>query len=212
MARLVSYKVKDDNRYSTFHNDIRYSSNENLQIHQPFKRMESATTKKSIKASTKKKKHCLLYTFQRICCFKLWQRFCACCCYCCSCKPTGKHRRKCCCCFCCGGESKFTNREQSTVQLNEINSTPSARYRPTVQTITVNVPQQPLPPPPANAMNSLKKSKRKYWNWNDSLRSNSDRFLETLEYDMEGERSLKRNYGKRPVASYLQGITFFFVR
>lgn len=34
---------------------------------------------------------------------------------------------------------------------------------------------------------------RKYWNWNDSLRSNSDKFLETLEYDMDGENSLKRN-------------------
>lgn len=39
---------------------------------------------------------------------------------------------------------------------------------------------------------------RKYWNWNDSLRSNSDKFLETLEYDMDGENSLKRNQHTRP--------------
>lgn len=38
---------------------------------------------------------------------------------------------------------------------------------------------------------------RKYWNWNDSLRSNSDKFLETLEYDMDGENSLKRNQHTR---------------
>lgn len=38
---------------------------------------------------------------------------------------------------------------------------------------------------------------RKYWNWNDSLRSNSDKFLETLEYDMtDGEQSLQRSNNK----------------
>lgn len=37
---------------------------------------------------------------------------------------------------------------------------------------------------------------RKYWNWDDSLRSNSDKFLETLEYDMDGEQSLKRTNNK----------------
>lgn len=37
---------------------------------------------------------------------------------------------------------------------------------------------------------------RKYWNWNDSLRSNSDKFLETLEYDMDGEQSLNRANNK----------------
>lgn len=46
---------------------------------------------------------------------------------------------------------------------------------------------------------------RKYWNWNtnDSLRSNSDKFLETLEYDMDGEQSLNRanNKYKRTDAS-----------
>lgn len=44
---------------------------------------------------------------------------------------------------------------------------------------------------------------RKYWNWNDSLRSNSDKFLETLEYDMDGEQSLNRanNKHKRTDAS-----------
>lgn len=37
---------------------------------------------------------------------------------------------------------------------------------------------------------------RRYWSWNDSLRSNSDKFLETLEYDMDGEQSLKRTNNK----------------
>lgn len=38
---------------------------------------------------------------------------------------------------------------------------------------------------------------RRYWSWNDSLRSNSDKFLETLEYDMDGEESLKRTNSKQ---------------
>lgn len=38
---------------------------------------------------------------------------------------------------------------------------------------------------------------RRYWSWNDSLRSNSDKFLETLEYDMDGEQSLKRTNSKQ---------------
>lgn len=37
---------------------------------------------------------------------------------------------------------------------------------------------------------------RRYWSWNDSLRSNSDKFLETLEYDMDGDESLKRTNNK----------------
>lgn len=50
----------------------------------------------------------------------------------------------------------------------------------------------------ANGKNQKTKkfSYRKYWNWNDSLRSNSDKFLETLEYDMDGEQSLKRSNDK----------------
>lgn len=53
---------------------------------------------------------------------------------------------------------------------------------------------------------------RKYWNWNDSLRSNSDKFLETLEYDTDGEQSLKRanNKHKRTdVSAQTKGYTGF---
>lgn len=46
--------------------------------------------------------------------------------------------------------------------------------------------------------NDGKKSRyRKYWNWNDSWSSNSDKFLQTLEYDMDGETSLKRTNNKQ---------------
>lgn len=39
----------------------------------------------------------------------------------------------------------------------------------------------------------------KPWKVDDSFRSNSDRFLETLEQDMEAERILQCNRGKRPI-------------
>lgn len=51
---------------------------------------------------------------------------------------------------------------------------------------------------PRATKNDGKESRyRKYWNWNDSWRSNSDKFLETLEYDMDGEQSLKRTNNRK---------------
>lgn len=54
---------------------------------------------------------------------------------------------------------------------------------------------------------------RKYWNWNDSLRSNSDKFLETLEYDMDGEQSLKRTNNKSKQKGYWSDclVVFFSI-
>lgn len=48
---------------------------------------------------------------------------------------------------------------------------------------------------------------QKCWNWDDSFRSNADRFLQTLEEDSEeGVRSLRRGYGKSGMKlSYLFG-------
>lgn len=72
-----------------------------------------------------------------------------------------------------------------------------------------------------NAINDISNGKtpkttskvlRNIWSWNDSLRSNSDKFLETLEYDMDSEQSLKRanNKHKRTDASALtKGYTGF---
>lgn len=42
--------------------------------------------------------------------------------------------------------------------------------------------------------NSLKKSNKLMWHWDDSIKSNSDRFLETLEYDEidDGKRSWRK--------------------
>lgn len=214
MARLVSYKVKDDNRYSTFHNDVRYSSNENLTIHHQFKRMESGTIKKSISSvTTKSKWSCLVYCLQRMCCLTVWQRLCGCCC-CCTCCITGSQRKR--CCGCCGSRTsvgpdktiKDFTQYKCELQLNEVNAT-SSRYRP--DTVAApdqrNITQAEVTTS-RNTVNYSKKPKRKLWNWNDSLRSNSDKFLETLEYDIEGEKSLKRNYGKKSLksSSYFQGI------
>lgn len=47
---------------------------------------------------------------------------------------------------------------------------------------------------------TLRKTHRnnKYWNWNESLRSNNDKFLETLEFDdISNDRTLKMTKTKR---------------
>lgn len=60
-----------------------------------------------------------------------------------------------------------------------------------------------------NKQESVKDGKiilKKGWSWSDSLRSNSDKFLETLENDMDGERSLKRStYNKNPIVRVTKG-------
>lgn len=61
---------------------------------------------------------------------------------------------------------------------------------------------------------SKKRLKKHFWNWNDSLKSNSDKFLESLEYDAihggggggSKSNSLKK-YRKIPNCSDIEGIS-----
>lgn len=258
MARLVSYTVKDDNRYVTFQSELPNSS-ENLTMTDRFRLME-VNKKKPLSASAGKRNRWQRMV-QCLCCFKLWKNLC----------PS---------CFCRRGRTRHTNRvisqtphnsianiipvkRQRTfmsnvcggiwccstqddamkgrssyseykceIQLNEVNTAASARYRPHESPVSItssrtNNVRRPCNDPPEihlrctsspNSKNRIdsKKPKRRYWNWNDSLRSNKDTFLETLEYDLEGERSLKRSYRNRSVklSSYFRGTIFgvFFLR
>lgn len=54
------------------------------------------------------------------------------------------------------------------------------------------------------------KQMHKKWNWNDSLRSNSDRFLETLEYEIDGDQSLKRNQQRHTIDARIKGYAVMF--
>lgn len=131
-----------------------------------------------------------------------------------------------CCCSAQDDEQKSYSEYKCEIQLNEVNTAASARYRahesPVFKSGGINnrinnVKVACNEPPEVHSLstssphsmkrNDPKKPKRRYWNWNDSLRSNKDTFLETLEYDLEGERSLKRSYHNRSIklSSYFRG-------
>lgn len=184
MARLVSYKVKDDNRYSTFKNDNRWNSNENLTIQNQFQFVTKNNTKTSENkcSSTSCKNNNNSNSDQKLVCqcecwIKCWEFLCC------------RH-------YCCGSESNNSkNKDEydgdeieknfsqytNEFQLQEIDD----RELASSENFVVVVPVE-------------EKKKKSVWNWNDSLRSNSDKFLETLECDLD-DRSLKRRYKHRPI-------------
>lgn len=220
MARLVSYKDKDYNRYSTFENDNRYNSNENLTTQSTFKLVEKKAKTSSTKNHTR--------SSNRFCdwCNSCWQKLCPC--VCCK-KCCDWWWRWCCCCCCCCIKSRCCARctaDQNIIddvtdeidkqfaqykcemQLKQINDT---AFRGTTSSSTVAVV---LP----RVKGSLRtNTKRPLWNWDDSLRSNSDKFLETLEYDVDGQKSLTKSYCSNKISSYFKGIylrlkfCFFFM-
>lgn len=248
MARLVSYTVQDDNRYTTFQSELPNSS-ESLTMTDRFRLME--VSKKKTSSSARKRNRWQRFV-QCLCCIKLWQSLCPSC-FCR--RGRSRHARTTvsqtshssnahksqrtlsnvcygiCCCSAQDDELKGRSsysEYKCEMQLNEVNTAASARYRSRESPVTVNsdkintrknnVGMTCNDPPEIHSIctnsphsikrNDSKKPKRKYWNWNDSLRSNKDTFLETLEYDLEGERSLKRSYRNRSIklSSYFRGI------
>lgn len=167
MARLVSYKVKDDNRYSTFKNENRWNSNENLTIQNEFQFVTKTSEKKICGPSKNDQK--LLCQCQ--CWIKCWQML---------------------CCRCCCSDSQGTDDEIDKNFSRYTNEMQSQDIEEKVQSASEKV----------SALKAVvpveEKKKKSAWNWNDSLRSNSDKFLETLEYDLD-DRSLKRRYKHRPI-------------
>lgn len=282
MARLVSYKARDENRYSTFGGEVECNSSENLtetnRIKLMFKtKSSSASTSNGIsqvkkKTPIKSSKKCRksMPSSQRVTIStiassspsalvsnggtsttmqKSWQssrvsksKF-----NCCSFWPIQCARKRnctwrqfCCCCsrtvgcFCCsrcrdnvaddddddidakfeqykremnmhsaasgdGDDGGAMGHDNNALQVPEI-------IFSTDQIVTFHTSGskkevvEPMPSP----TKSKRFRYRKYWNWNDSLRSNSDKFLETLEYDMDGENSLQRNQHMR-----IKGLPFY---
>lgn len=183
MARLVSYKPKDENRYCTFKNESSVNPNISYKESDLFKRVEKTRNIKPKKSTCWR---CFTLNF--------WYNFCSryCCCCCCRCI-----KEKCgySCCHDFEGDTinedaidiKMTSCTNSDIQMSEINVNNLSSEKAKNKT--------------------SKKLSSKYWNWNDSLRSNSDRFLETLEYDLDGDRSLKKksNRTSSKIPLYSQG-------
>lgn len=298
MARLVNYKAKDGNRYSTFDGETSYNSSENLtesnQIHiLPQKKSKSKEKKSKIKVKHSKKGQKQEQTIEvptptptsistimenhrnRIiqkqnetisttsngyithgrrrhpntksklsCCFgnKNFSAYCRCnwqrmnCfsaqCLCCWMISWSACRRKCTCCNDSDNETEDDidatfERYKYEMRLKELSCETSETDIETIavpiESVQLNFKRIEMPlksnegnntnnnnhittdeniineqTSPKAKKNDGKKSRyRKYWNWNDSWRSNSDKFLETLEYDMDGEQSLKKNNNKQ---------------
>lgn len=258
MARLVSYRAKDENRYSTFGGETSCNSSENLtetnRIKLMFKNNKHSTNSAKIAKTDENKISSLeqavpskshIETVQTIikdkrvrpptatkskfrCCSLLFcaatslrPNKCNCNSKCGNCSHCWWHI--CCCgskcckrkCLCNANDddddddddidAKFEQYKYE-MKLNELNSNAN-EINIDNSVADVKVPQYqmneqrsiatPSPISSAYGKKDMMKPKkfryRKYWNWNDSLRSNSDKFLETLEYDMDGEQSLKRN-------------------
>lgn len=119
-----------------------------------------------------------------------------------------------CCCCCCPTQKQQQRRAAPPVAVV------SARYRPPQQnplhrvatTVVVQTHSATNRTPrngtvdksddaKANSAATKKPRHQKFWNWDDSFRSNADRFLQTLEEDSDddesgGVRSVRRGYGK----------------
>lgn len=185
MARLVSYKPKDENRYSTFRNEttstvqpVSYKESE------LFKRVELVKTTRKIKTKKSVCLKCLTLSF--------WYKLCTCSCCCCCCGCCARCRKKrCwfCCCYCQKYDGDAIT--EDGIDIKTISCTSDAVQMSELQVNGISFNSE------KTKNKSNKKVSNKYWNWNDSLRSNSDRFLETLEYDLDGDRSLKKNKSNR---------------
>lgn len=183
MARLVSYKNNEDHRYSTFKNDSITSSNENLTISSNFNLIT-----KIKKREEKKKSKWLCIMCHCVCCIKLCNKLCPCCCI---------RNVKChCCCSQCNDDDDDIDGEFAKIKYEM--SLKNGKY----------IPSNTADRTPRGFNKS---NKNKKWNWDDSLRSNSDKFLETLEYDgVDGDKSLKRGsrLPKIRITAFKEGVFF----
>lgn len=172
MARLISYKRRDENRYSTFSNVSFAASNDNLTFKTMPKHKKAvavvapAVHKKSKKRSPKKprkRKRWISWT----CCYEnKWIR-----------------RTFCCPCLCCF----YVCRKSKKGNLNNEDDIDRA--------VEEYKQQQGLSSTQGSQKSTLKSESgaASFWSWDESWKSNSDKFLESLELDGVGsDKSLKR--------------------
>lgn len=187
MARLVSYKNNEDHRYSTFKNDSITSSNENLTTNSS--NFNLITKIKKREENKKSKWFCIMC--HCVCCIKLCQKLCPCCC-------VRNIKCHCCCSQCNDNDEDDIDGEFAKIKYEM--SLKNGKYIPS------NTADR-------SPRGFNKSNKNKKWNWDDSLRSNSDKFLETLEYDgVDGDKSLKRGsrLPKIRITAFKEGVFIYF--
>lgn len=172
MAKLISYKRKDANRYSTFNNVSFAASNDNLAFRtmpNPKKpSVDPAVHKKPSKGTQNKKPRKSKRWISWTCCYdRKWIRRFLCC--------------PCWFCFhlCCKREKENQNIDDDIDRAVE-------EYKL----------QQGISGNEQGSQKSTLKSEKgasHFWNWDESWKSNSDKFLESLELDCVGsDKSLKK--------------------
>ncbi|GAB0092466.1 uncharacterized protein DMENIID0001_074590 [Sergentomyia squamirostris] len=180
MARLVSYKVHDENRYSTFGADFNGISNsENTSSR--FQLVQNRRRRRKV-IRTKGVFSWRLWVFcQCLCCVKIRKKLC----------PCQRIRW----CHLCSSESdddasidRYVNQYKYEMSIKDGKVDTSA-----AKSSTDKSPSQQS----TLRADEVRKGKKHFWHWNDSLKSNSDKFLESLEYDAMQGNSLKK-YTKIP--------------
>lgn len=184
MAKLLSYKRKDANRYRTFSNVSFGKSTENLapitqskikmstsivpSVHKTHKK-SSAVQERSISLENIKSQKRIRRWITAACLpsFRKWVKKILCChCFC--------------CCLCCCKRKKEAFEDDDVDRVVE-------EYCKRQQQVKEGCESQ------KSTLKSNQSAGGVLWRWDESWKSNSDKFLETLELDCVGsDRSLKR--------------------
>lgn len=199
---------RDQHRYITFRNEpSSASATEVVSIHHSFKLMDTAQhtarTRAAILNATPSKSrwHRVASATRRALCVsskKTTHLADAGACSYPSISSGRGHRSSFWCCCWCGSTPSFNAAASSDMAI-------SSRYRAASPAVGEATYAAAVPPRFGVATTSpvvhgaQRTTSAKYWNGDDSFRSNADRFLQTLEQDMEAERSLRRGRGNRPL-------------
>lgn len=189
MARLLSYRRKDENRYSTFSNVSFGKSTDNLTIKTIPKAKMSAKISPSVHKKHSKKGSTSLPSLTNIKSRKRIREWIS------RCFPCHKWVKKFfCCCFCfsaclCrrreGGKSEeaFDNEEDIDRAVEEYVNQQKTSFND-------NASQK-------SSLKSNQSDARVAWKWDESWKSNSDKFLEALELEGVGsDKTLQRKADK----------------
>lgn len=225
MARLVKYSARDENRYSTFLDPATQSNNStNNDNFESFNQFKLCDTHKIIKKQrTQRKRQKFNFASQRI--NYILKNCCSCCCRCWCAKSKDKHNNN---------ETykydinqKIMSLKKLQVQYDDDSGCNNNSDNDDEEDDIYNVPsiivrRDKIANGRYNASGTLQSEMQapgkqqsgvaQKWTWNESLRSNSDKFLETLEYDdlLIIDRSLKRMKKAakvRPIAYRTMGGT-----
>lgn len=175
MAKLISYKRRDENRYSTFSNVSFGASNDNLAFKTMSQSKKSSASsispavhktyeKRSERQKPRKRKRWISWT----CCYdRKWIRHILChpCLFCfCVCRKRKKVNMT--------GDEDVDKAVEEYKQQQGISGSAPGSQRSTLKS---------------------EKGASRFWEWDESWKSNNDKFLESLELDCVGsDKSLKR--------------------